>query len=125
MEHILPHVLSDAACEECHLHTDAVEDAENKMPDDDTLLEVSDFFKALSDSSRLKIIAALISRELCVCDISEIAGQSQSAVSHQLRVLRAARIVKYRRDGKQVFYSIDDTHIAEIIQTTIRHLSEE
>ncbi len=125
MEHILPNTLSDATCEERHLHTDAVEDAENKMPDDDTLLEVSDFFKALSDSSRLKIIAALISQELCVCDISEITGQSQSAVSHQLRVLRAARIVKYRRDGKQVFYSIDDTHIAEIIQTTIRHLSEE
>lgn len=125
MEHILPDTLPEAACAERHLHEDAVEDAERCMPDDDTLLEVSDFFKALSDSSRLKIIAALISRELCVCDISEIAGQSQSAVSHQLRVLRAARLVKYRRDGKQVFYSIDDTHIAEIIQTTIRHLSEE
>lgn len=125
MEHILPDSLSDASCDEQHLHEDAVEEAESQMPDDDTLLEVSDFFKALSDSSRLKIIAALISRELCVCDISEITGQSQSAVSHQLRVLRAARLVKYRRDGKQVFYSIDDTHIAEIIQTTIRHLSEE
>ena len=125
MEHILSKNLADISCEEPHLHPDAVEEAESQMPDDDTLLEVSDFFKALSDSSRLKIIAALISRELCVCDISEIAGQSQSAVSHQLRVLRAARIVKYRRDGKQVFYSIDDAHIAEIIQTTIRHLNEE
>ena len=125
MEHILSKNLPDISCEEPHLHPDAVEEAESQMPDDDTLMEVSDFFKALSDSSRLKIIAALISRELCVCDISEIAGQSQSAVSHQLRVLRAARIVKYRRDGKQVFYSIDDAHIAEIIRTTIRHLNEE
>ena len=125
MEHILSKNLPDISCEEPHRHPDAVEEAESQMPDDDTLMEVSDFFKALSDSSRLKIIAALISRELCVCDISEIAGQSQSAVSHQLRVLRAARIVKYRRDGKQVFYSIDDAHIAEIIQTTIRHLNEE
>ena len=125
MEHILSKNLPDISCEEPHLHPAAVEEAESQMPDDDTLMEVSDFFKALSDSSRLKIIAALISRELCVCDISEIAGQSQSAVSHQLRVLRAARIVKYRRDGKQVFYSIDDAHIAEIIQTTIRHLNEE
>ena len=125
MEHILSKNLPDISCEEPHLHADAVEEAENQMPDDDTLMEVSDFFKALSDSSRLKIIAALLSRELCVCEISEIAGQSQSAVSHQLRVLRAARLVKYRRDGKQVFYSIDDAHIAEIIQTTIRHLNEE
>lgn len=115
----------DEACGELHHDEAAVAAAETQMPDDDMLFEASDFFKAFSDSSRLKIIAALVSRELCVCDLCEIVGQSQSAVSHQLRVLRASRIVKFRRDGKQVFYSIDDAHIAEIIRITIGHLSEE
>lgn len=111
-------------CGELHCHEAAIQDAEHQMPDDDTLFEASEFFKAFSDSSRLKIIAALVTRELCVCDICEIVGQSQSAVSHQMRVLRAARIVKSRRDGKQVFYSIDDAHISEILHTTIFHLNE-
>ncbi|MEG2597808.1 MAG: metalloregulator ArsR/SmtB family transcription factor, partial [Oscillospiraceae bacterium] len=91
---------------------------------DDTIFDASEFFKALSDSSRLKIITALLGQELCVCDISEAVKLSQSAVSHQLRVLRAARIVKYRKDGKMVYYSIDDDHIAKIIQMTIDHLAE-
>lgn len=125
MKHTLPESLPDEACEEHHCHESAVQEAEMQMPDDDMLFEVSEFFKALSDSSRLKIITALVSQELCVCDLCEIVSQSQSAVSHQLRVLRAARIVKFRRDGKQVYYSIDDAHIAEILRTTIRHLSEE
>ena len=120
----IPSALFAETCQEHHSHGDAVSYAENHMLDDDTLFETSEFFKALSDSSRLKIIAALISKELCVCDLCEIVGQSQSAVSHQLRVLRAARIVKFRKEGKMVYYSIDDAHIAEIIQTTIRHLHE-
>ena len=111
-------------CGELHCHEAAIQDAELRMPDDDILFEASEFFKAFSDSSRLKIIAALVARELCGCDICEIVGQSQSAVSHQMRVLRAARIVKSRRDGKQVFYSIDDAHISEILHTTIFHLNE-
>ncbi len=113
-----------AVCQEHHHHGSAIEGAETAMPDDDTLIDTSEFFKALSDSSRLKIIAALLTGELCVCDICEIVGLSQSAVSHQLRVLRSGRIVKFRKDGKQVFYSIDDHHIADIIQTTIQHLRE-
>ncbi len=125
MEYKQIDILTEESCEELHHDEAAVADAETKMPDDDMLFEASDFFKAFSDSSRLKIITALVSRELCVCDLCEIVGQSQSAVSHQLRVLRASRIVKFRREGKQVFYSIDDTHIEEIIRITISHLSEE
>ena len=116
--------LQEAVCQEHHCHGSAIENVETSMPDDDTLIDTSEFFKTLSDSSRLKIIAALLTGELCVCDICEIVGLSQSAVSHQLRVLRAGRIVKFRKDGKQVFYSIDDLHIAEIIQTAIQHLRE-
>lgn len=123
MEHH-PDRIPENTCEEHHHHEAAVHSVQTTMPDDDTLFDTSEFFKALSDSSRLKIIAALLTGELCVCDLCEIVGLSQSAVSHQLRVLRAGRIVKFRKDGKQVYYSIDDHHIAEIIQTTILHLRE-
>lgn len=119
-----PEGIPETACEEHHHHEAAVHSVLTTMPDDDTLFDTSEFFKALSDSSRLKIIAALLTGELCVCDICDIVGLTQSAVSHQLRVLRAGRIVKFRKDGKQVYYSIDDHHIAEIIQTTISHLRE-
>ena len=107
-----------------HDHEAAIAHAAAQMPDDDTLFDISEFFKSLSDSNRLRIIASLLDQELCVYDITKIVGLSQSAVSHQLRVLRAGRIVKHRKEGKLVFYSIDDEHISEIIQTTIRHLSE-
>ena len=119
-----PEQIPETACEEHHHHETAVHSAQLTMPDDDALFDASEFFKALSDSSRLKIIAALITGELCVCDLCDIVGLSQSAVSQQLRVLRAGRIVKFRKDGKQVFYSIDDHHIAEVIQITISHLRE-
>ena len=120
----LEKALEHACCLDGH-HHQAVLDAVQKIPDDDTIFDASEFFKALSDSSRLKIITSLLRQELCVQDISELVSLSQSAVSHQLRVLRAARIVKYRKDGKMVYYSIDDEHIAEIIGTTIYHLSEQ
>ena len=107
-----------------HDHESAIAQAKAQMPDDDTLFDVSEFFKSLSDSNRLRIIASLLDQELCVYDITQIVGLSQSAVSHQLRGLRAGRIVKNRKEGKLDFYSIDDEHISEIIQTTIRHLSE-
>ena len=119
-----PEGIPETACEEHHHHEAAVHSVLTTRPDDDTHFDTSEFFKALSDSSRLKIIAALLTGELCVCDICDIVGLTQSAVSHQLRVLRAGRIVKFRKDGKQVYYSIDDHHIAEIIQTTISHLRE-
>ena len=116
--------LEHTCCLDGH-HHESIPDVTQKIPDDDTIFEASEFFKALSDSSRLKIITSLLTHELCVQDISERVSLSQSAVSHQLRVLRAARSVKYRKDGKMVYYSIDDEHIAEIIGTTIYHLSEQ
>ena len=88
-----PEGIPETACEEHHHHEAAVHSVLTTMPDDDTLFDTSEFFKALSDSSRLKIIAALLTGELCVCDICDIVGLTQSAVSHQLRVLRAGRIV--------------------------------
>ncbi len=112
-------------CLEPHFDTEAVQAAKQGMPNEDLLFETGEFFKAFADSSRLTILASLLHQELCVCDISAVVGMSQSAVSHQLRVLRNARIVKYRKEGKQVFYSVDDGHIEKIIQLTMDHLTEQ
>ena len=86
---------------------------------------LSEFYKIVADYTRMKIIYALMKEELCVGDISEIVDMSQTAVSYQLRILRAARLVKNRREGKMIFYSIDDDHVRDIINTTITHLEHE
>ena len=75
--------------------------------------------------TRVKILSALLKNELCVCDLSEIIGMGQSAVSHQLRVLRASKVVKYRREGKSIFYSIDDEHIRALFEVALSHINEE
>lgn len=94
------------------------------MPDDGILCELSEFFRVFGDSTRIRILYALSRSEMCVCDLSKLLGVSQSAISHQLQVLRASRLVKYRREGKTVFYSLDDEHIFSIINMGIEHLEE-
>ena len=86
------------------------------------LYDLSDFFKLFGDSTRLKIIFTLIDRELCVGDISEELGMSQSSISHQLKILRQNKVIKNRKTGKQVFYSLDDDHVTSIIRQGIEHL---
>lgn len=95
-----------------------------EMPDELKAFDLADFFKVFSDSTRLKILLALEKEELCVGDIGEIVGMSVSAVSHQLRSLRAEKLVKTRRDGKTIFYSLDDHHVNEILSIAITHISE-
>ena len=109
-------------CEVPHFHREAIDQTARALPDDVTIMDLSDIFKVLSDMSRLKIVFALIESELCVCDICHVVGMNQSAVSHQLRVLRGASLVKYRKDGKQVYYSIDDDHVSSIIQMGLEHM---
>ena len=92
---------------------------------EDTAYILTEFYKTLSDPTRLKIIYALTKKELCVQDISDAVKMSQTAVSYQLRILRGARLVKFRRSGKQIFYSIDDEHVSGIINLTLEHLNEE
>ncbi len=107
--------------------------SDNLSPDDFTqyipksaeLSRLTDAFKVYGDSTRLKIIFLLNSRELCVCDIAYILGMGQSAVSHQLRILRTASLVKTRRDGKSIFYSLDDEHVSRILLTGLEHIREE
>ena len=91
----------------------------------DLVYTLSEFYKIMADYTRMKIIYALIEQELCVTEIAEIVNMSQTAVSYQLRILRGARVVKHRRDGKMIFYSIDDDHVSDIINITVTHLEHE
>lgn len=94
------------------------------MPKDELIYDLAEFFKVFADSTRMKIIYALIEKELCVCDIATIVGTTQSAISHQLRVLKQSKLVKFRKEGKEVFYSLDDDHIAEIVKKGREHIEE-
>lgn len=112
-------------CEANVVHYNAVEQALAGMPDEDTLVDVAELFKVFGDSTRTKILSALFETELCVCDLSKVLGMSISAVSHQLRILRQTKIVKSRRSGKEIYYSMDDEHIARIYKMALEHLAEE
>ena len=114
----------DLVCEEAFVHQEHVQTAKSHMPDEDQLFLLAELFKVFSDSTRIRIICALAEEELCVCDIADLLGASQSAVSHQLRVLKNARLVKPRRDGKTVFYSLADDHVRKIIAQGMEHIEE-
>mgnify|MGYP002509650829 FL=1 len=106
------------------VHEDTVRQVLGGMPDDETLYDLAELFKVFGDSTRIKILYALFEAELCVCDISKLLGLTQSAVSHQLRVLKGSRLVKFRREGKTVFYSLDDDHVRKIIAQGMEHVNE-
>ena len=112
-------------CQVSEIHETTLEQVRAQMPDDDTLCDVAEMFKVFGDITRTKILSALFESELCVCDISEIVKMSTSAVSHQLRILRQTKIVKSRRCGKEVYYSLDDDHISKIYRMALEHLAEE
>ncbi|MCB9480427.1 MAG: winged helix-turn-helix transcriptional regulator [Desulfobacteraceae bacterium] len=101
-----------------------IEKVKSKIKDPEDLLSLAELFKVLGDPTRIKILDALSNSELCVCDIAGIMEMGSSAVSHQLRVLRAAKIVKFRREGKNVIYSLDDDHVRSLIQTGLDHVLE-
>jgi DNA-binding transcriptional ArsR family regulator len=111
-------------CQEKIIHGQAVETANRSLPESAAILKISEIFKALSDPSRLKIVLALDACELCVCDLSAVTGLSESAVSHQLRTLRNLKVVRNRRDGKIVFYRLDDAHVAALLQQSLAHVCE-
>lgn len=111
-------------CDVHHTHPETINIAKFEIPSQDDISVLSDTFKILSDDTRIKIICALVNNELCVCDICEVVGLGQSAISHQLRVLRAANLVKYRRDGKLVYYSLDDHHVLNCITQIMEHIHE-
>lgn len=116
--------LQDGVCETSCIGTDAdVEAVRERLIDDAMAADVADLFKALGDPTRVRMIHALLQNELCVHDLTVVLGMGQSAVSHQLRILRNLRIVKRRKEGKTVYYSLDDDHVAQLFRQTLEHLS--
>ena len=107
-----------------YFDSDAVAHARSKVPDEDTMTALSDFFKNFGDSTRIKIVSALMAGELCVADIAEVLEISASASSHQLRILRQAKIVRSRRVGKQIYYSIEDNHVGILYTVGMEHIQE-
>ena len=111
-------------CELMCAHEEIVEKVQKEMPDEDTLYDLTELFRIFGDSTRIRILYVLFEAEMCVCDIAQLLGMTQSAISHQLRALKNARLVKARRDGKTVFYSLADDHVKTIIDQGIEHVKE-
>ena len=111
-------------CEITWIDKQKISDVKKKMKSEITIYRLSEIFKVLGDTTRVKIISALLVQELCVCEISELLGTTKSAVSHQLRILRNMRLVKYRKEGKMVFYSLDDNHITNLFAEGLKHVEE-
>lgn len=111
-------------CDYPHIHDEAVAAARRQMPEEETLCDLAEFFRVFGDSTRIRILYALLETELCVCDIAETLGMTQSAISHQLRLLKNARLVKSRREGKSIIYALADAHVQTIIGQGMDHILE-
>ncbi len=116
--------VAEGICEFMHVHEEIVHKVEKVMPDEQELVDLSEFFKIFGDSTRIKILYVLSQSEMCVCDIATLLQMGQSAISHQLRILKQMRLVKFRRDGKTVFYSLSDDHIQTILAQGMEHINE-
>ena len=112
------------ACECEEIHAETVEKRRREMPDESTLYDLSDFFKVLGDSTRISILFAIDGEPMCVCDIANLLGMTKSAVSHQLNILRRSDLVSYRKSGKNVFYTLADDHVRDIIEKALEHIKE-
>ena len=111
-------------CDFIHAHEDVVERVRRELPGEDTLYDLTELFRIFADSTRIRILYVLFASEMCVCDIAALLGMTQSAISHQLRALKNARLVKARREGKTVFYALDDDHVRAIIGQGLEHIAE-
>ncbi len=109
-------------CREQELHPEHIRQARERMPDTRRLCDLSEVFRVFGDASRIRILYALFESELCVCDLSTLLGMTQSAVSHQLRILKDAKLVRFRREGKSVIYALDDDHVRAILSMGMEHL---
>lgn len=118
MEHEIP------CCEFMHVHEELVQKVNQNMPEEETLYNLAELYKIFGDPTRIKILYVLFESEMCVCDIAQLLNMSMSAISHQLRVLKQGRLVKFRRDGKTVFYSLSDDHVRTIMDQGLEHIGE-
>jgi DNA-binding transcriptional ArsR family regulator len=117
--------MSDEHCAETYIHEDRVQAALPFLLEDNTAMRLAETFKALSDPSRVRIVSLLAEAELCVCDIAAALDMSQSAVSHQLRTLRDLQLVRWRREGRQIFYTLDDEHVTDLFQRSLEHVTHD
>ncbi len=106
------------------IHDDIISKVREQTPPEEMLYDLAELFKVFGDSTRVRILSALFVSEMCVCDIAKLLGMTQSAISHQLRILKQTRLVKNRKDGKTVYYSLDDEHIKNIFDQGLEHLRE-
>lgn len=111
-------------CDLLCTHEDIIQNVRENMPDEDTLFDLTELFRIFGDSTRIRILYVLFEAEMCVCDIAALLGMTQSAISHQLRALKNVRLVKSRREGKTIFYSLADDHVKTIIGQGIDHVCE-
>jgi len=111
-------------CDTLVVHEELVKAVNEKMPDEDRLYDLAELFKVFGDSTRIRILYVLFEAELCVCDIAQTLNMTQSAISHQLRILKQSKLVKNRREGKQVFYSLADDHVRTMIAQGWEHIEE-
>ena len=111
-------------CEETHIHYEVANKAKMEMPNEDELYDLAELFKVFGDSTRIKILFALFEAEMCVCDIAETLNMTQSAISHQLKILKQSKLVGNRRDGKSVIYFLADDHVRTIIFQGLNHIEE-
>lgn len=116
---------SECSCEYSMLNPEIIQEVEQNMPADEMIQRLVSFFKAISHDTRIKIISALSISELCVCDLACVLEMTQSAVSHQLKILREQGFVKYRRQGKECYYSLTDNHVLHIYEQALTHMSED
>ena len=118
------HPENNPCCDYMHIHEDTVKAVQQSMPREEVLYDLAELFKVFGDSTRIRILYVLFEAEMCVCDIAQLLGMSQSAISHQLRILKGNKLVKYRREGKTVFYSLADGHVRTIIGQGLEHVEE-
>ncbi len=111
-------------CDCTIIHEAVVNDVRQHMPDEEYLLDLADLFKVFSDSTRVKILWALFRAEMCVCDIAVLLGMTKSSISHQLRILKQSKLVKHRKDGRVVYYSLADEHVKTIFDQGLIHVCE-
>ena len=111
-------------CESEEVHESVVNQKREAMPSEELLYDLSDFFKILGDSTRMNILFAIDGEPMCVCDIAELLGMTKSAVSHQLKILRQSALITYKKVGKNVFYTLADDHVRDIIEKALEHIKE-
>ena len=107
-----------------HVHQDVIDSVQDKMPEEETLYDLAELFKIFGDSTRIRILYVLFESEMCVYDIAQLLSMTQSAISHKLRLLKQARLVKFRREGRTVIYSLSDDHVRTIINQGMAHVEE-